>query len=229
MPPIDVTSADQVRVAVAAAARRLAEEGLLVGTAGNVSAAVPGADLLAVTATGVVLASCEPEHVSVVDPSGAVVVGDLAPTSELELHRAVIAVTGAAAVVHTHAPYSTAVACVVDELPVLHYQQLLLGGSVRVAPYATFGSAELAAGVASAIAGRSAALLANHGTVNHAPSLDAAVEGALLLEWCARLYVTASSIGMPRVLDEAQQAAVVEAAIARSYGATRSAPTTEDR
>ena len=122
---------------------------------------------------------------------------------------------------HTHAPYATAVACVVDELPVLHYQQLLLGGEVRVAPYATFGTPELAASVATALEGRSAALMASHGAVNQAADLGAAVEGALLLEWCARLYVNASRLGAPRVLDEAQQAAVVEAAIARSYGTTR--------
>ena len=68
------------------------------------------------------------------------------PTSELGLHLGVYADQPArGAVVHTHAPWSTAVACVLDELPVLHYQQLLLGGAVRVAPYATFGSAELAA------------------------------------------------------------------------------------
>ncbi|GAA3803444.1 class II aldolase/adducin family protein [Nocardioides panacisoli] len=212
---------DDVRDDVAAAARRLAAEGLLIGTAGNVSARLPGTDLVAVTATGVVLGECAVEHISVVDAAGAVVAGDLAPTSELDLHRAVYASGGAGAIVHTHAPYATAVACAVDVLPVLHYQQLLLGGEVRVAPYATFGTPELAAHVAAALEGRSAALMANHGAVNHAADLGAAVDGALLLEWCARLYVNASRLGEPRVLDEAQQAAVIEAAIARSYGRTR--------
>ena len=89
----------------------------------------------------------------------------LAPTSELDLHLGVYADTGAAAVVHTHAPFSTAVACVLDELPVIHYQQLLLGGAVRVAPYATFGTPELAAHVRDALADRQAALMANHGSV----------------------------------------------------------------
>jgi L-fuculose-phosphate aldolase len=217
---------DDVREAVAYAARRLAAEGLLIGTAGNVSARVPGTDLLAVTATGAVLADCTAEHVSVVDPAGAVVEGGLAPTSELELHRAVYASADAGAVVHTHAPYATAVACVVDALPVLHYQQLLLGGELRVAPYATFGTPELAAHVAEALAGRSAALMANHGAVNHAATLHAAVEGALLLEWCARLFVNASRLGEPRPLTGEQQLAVVEAAIARSYGTTRPEGTT---
>ena len=131
---------------VAAAARRLAAEGLLVGTAGNVSVRVR--DLVAVTASGVVLADCRPHDVVLVDHDGTLVDGGLVPTSEIDLHLGVYAdQPGVGAVVHTHAPWSTAVACVLDELPVLHYQQLLLGGAVRVAPYATFGSPELAPAV----------------------------------------------------------------------------------
>lgn len=216
-------SVDQVRGEVAAAARRLAEEGLLIGTAGNVSAAVPGTDLVAVTATGVVLAGCEPDQVTVVDRAGRVVAGDLAPTSELDLHLAVLTgSTGATgAVVHTHAPYATAVGCVLDRLPVLHYQQLLLGGDVRVAPFAVFGTRELADQVATALEGRQAALMANHGAVAVGADLDKALDHALLLEWCCRLWCEASRLGTPRELDADQQEAVVLAAIARSYGSTQ--------
>lgn len=205
---------EATRAAVARAARRLAEEGLVVGTAGNVSARVPGTDLVAVTGTGVVLADCTAADVVCVAPGES----PAEATSELELHRMVYAASGAAAVVHTHAPAATAVACVLDELPVIHYQQLLLGGAIRVAPYATFGTSELASHVTRAIEGRSAALMANHGAVNHAGSLAAAVGGALLLEWCARLYLDAARLGTPRTLDEEQQRAVVEAAVARGYG-----------
>ncbi len=204
---------------VAAAARRLAEQGLLVGTAGNVSAR--DGDRVAVTGTGVVLATCRADNVTVVDLEGGVVEGDLVPTSELELHLGVYADTGAAAVVHTHAPYSTAVACVLDELPVIHYQQLLLGGAVRVAPYATFGTPELAGGVRTALDGRQAALMANHGSVAVGADLDQAVEHALLLEWLATLHHRASALGPPHTLTEAEQAAVIEAALRRGYGTTQ--------
>lgn len=214
---------NSAREQVASAARRLAAEGLLIGTAGNVSALVPGSDLVAVTATGVVLADCTPDDVTVVDRAGAVVQGALAPTSELELHLAAYDAGGCGAVVHTHAPYATAVGCVRDSLPVLHYQQLLLGGEIRVAPYATFGSSELAAGVAAALAGRSAALMANHGAVAIGGTLDKAVENALLLEWCCRLLHTASALGDPRPLDAQQQEAVILAALATGYGSTRPA------
>ena len=120
--------------------------------------------------------------------------------------------------VHTHAPYSTAVACVLDELPVVHYQQLLLGGAVRVAPYATFGSPELAAGVREALTDRQAALMANHGSVAVGATLDAAVENALLLEWLAALHHRASALGTPRVLTADEQDDVVRAACPASYG-----------
>ncbi len=123
--------------------------------------------------------------------------------------------------VHTHAPFATALACVLDELPVLHYQQLLLGGAIRVAPYATFGTPELAAHTLAALDGRHAALLANHGSVAVGDDLDSAVERALLLEWLAQLHHRASALGPPRFLDEAQQTAVVEAALARHYGTTQ--------
>jgi L-fuculose-phosphate aldolase len=210
---------DEARAAVAGASRRLAAEGLLIGTSGNVSVVVD--ELVAVTATGADLSRITPVEVSVVDRSGRVVAGDLAPTSELDLHLGVYARHDARAVVHTHAPAATALSCVLEVLPCIHYQQLLLGGDVRVAPYATFGTAELAASVVDALAGRSAALMANHGSVTTGASIDKAVENALLLEWLCTVFRAASCVGQPRVLDEEQQAAVVHAAIERKYGTTR--------
>ena len=212
-------SHERLREDVAAAARWLAHEGLLVGTAGNVSARLD--DVVAVTASGVILGGCRPEDVTVLALDGTVVAGELRPTSELSLHLGVYVDTSAAAVVHTHAPYSTAVACVLDELPVLHYQQLLLGGAIRVAPYATFGTPELAAAVRDALDGRQAALMASHGSVAIGGSLDAAVDNALLLEWLAALHHRASALGTPRVLTQDQQDDVVRQALSTHYGTPR--------
>jgi L-fuculose-phosphate aldolase len=213
---------DPARAAVAAASRRLAAEGLLVGTAGNVS--LRSGDQVAVTPSGLDLAACRPEDVTVVSLSGEVLSGRLAPTSELDLHLGVYADSGAGAVVHTHAPYSTALACVLDELPVVHYQQLLLGGAIRVAPYATFGTAELAAHVRAALVDRQAALMASHGSVAVGATLVKAVDHALLLEWLAALYHRASVLGTPRVLSEAEQVDVVTAALTRNYGSPQENP-----
>jgi L-fuculose-phosphate aldolase len=213
---------DREREAVAAACRRLAAEGLLVGTAGNVSARA--GDRVAISATGLVLADATPDQVSVVDMDGAVVGGELAPTSELDLHLGVYHRYDAGAVVHTHAPMATALSCVLeDELPCVHYQMLLLGGPVRVAPYATFGTPELAESVLDALDGRTAALMANHGAIAHGPDLDTAIELSLLLEWACTVYWRAAAIGDPRALDEGARQAVVTAAMERNYGTTRPA------
>jgi L-fuculose-phosphate aldolase len=130
---------------------------------------------------------------------------------------------GAGAVVHTHAPWATAIACVLDELPCVHYQMLLLGGPVRVAPYRTFGTLELASVVLDALDGRTAALMANHGALNYAGDPDGAVEAALLLEWACEVYWRAAALGEPRTLGEEERQAVIEAVTRRSYGTTRRA------
>jgi L-fuculose-phosphate aldolase len=210
---------EREREQVAAASRRLAAEGLVLGTAGNLSAR--DGDRVAVTPTGATLAELEPEQVTVVDLDGNVLDGELEPTSELGLHLGVFRRYEPGAVVHTHAPMATALSCVLEELPCVHYQMLLLGGSVRVARYATFGTPELAASVIEALEGRTAALMANHGSIAHGADLDTAVEASLLLEWACTVYWRASMIGSPSVLDEEQQQAVVEAAVERRYGTIR--------
>lgn len=209
----------ELREAVAAAARKVAAEGLVAGTSGNVSARL--GDRVAVTATGVVLAEATAETVTVVDMDGQVLEGAFAPTSETDLHLGVYRTATCGAVVHCHAPYATAAGCVLTELPVLHYEQIALGGSIRVAPFAVFGTPELAAHVARALKGRKAALMASHGAVAHGKDLAAAVQHALLLEWLCRLHATARAFGTPRELSVEEQVAVVEHAFRTGYGATR--------
>ena len=210
---------EPVREQVAAASRRLAAEGLVLGTAGNVSAR--SGDEVAITPTGAVLAELEAEQVSVVDLDGHQVDGELAPTSELDLHLGVYRRYDAGAVVHTHAPMATALSCVLEgELPCVHYQMLLLGGKVPVAPYETFGTPELSRSVLDALEGCSAALMANHGAIVHAQDLDAALDLSLLLEWACTVYWRAAAIGEPRVLGDEERQAVVAAALSRNYGST---------
>jgi L-fuculose-phosphate aldolase len=211
--------ADRERVAVAA--RRLAEEGLVTGTAGNVSARAE--DRVAVTPTGAVLEHLEPADVAVVDLEGNHLEGDLAASSELGLHLGVYRRFGTGAVVHTHSPVGTALSCVLDELPVVHYLMLGLGGAVRVAPYATFGTPELAELTLEALEGRSAALMSNHGTIALGADPNGATETALLLEWACTIYWRAACVGTPRVLDEAQQREFIETVTARGYGAVQGA------
>jgi L-fuculose-phosphate aldolase len=209
------------RSQVAAAGRRLAAERLVVGTAGNVSARRD--DRVAITPSGAVLERLEPEQVTVVDLDGRIVAGELEPTTELELHLGVYRRYEAGAVVHTHAPIASALSCVLDELPCVHYQMLLFGGPPRVAPYATFGTPELADAVLEALEGRTAALMANHGAITYAHDLDGALELSLLLEWACTVYWRAAAIGTPRVIGPEQRDAVIAAATERRYGALRAA------
>lgn len=212
---------ERERERVAAAARRLAAQGLVLGTAGNVSERA--GELVAVSPTGAVLERLEPEQVVVVDLDGIQRHGELAPTSELELHLGAYRRYESGAVVHAHSPVGTAVACVVDELPLIHYQMLALGGPVRVVPYVTFGTSELAEATLDALEGRTAALMANHGTIAVGSDLDAALEHIRLLEWAAELYWRAAAIGRPRTLGEDQVQDFIETVTARGYGSVQPA------
>lgn len=207
---------DAVKEHVAAACRRVADKGLVIGTGGNISCR--SGELFAITATGAVLDSLTAEQVSLVDADGQTAGGGPEPSSELYLHLGIYERYGAGAVVHTHSPTATALSTVLDEVPLVHYQMLLLGGTIPVAPYRTFGTPELAVATVDALEGKTAALMANHGAIVYAHDLDHAVENALLLEWACTVYWRAATLGTPRTISLEEQQKVIEAAAARSYG-----------
>ncbi|MEV0374261.1 class II aldolase/adducin family protein [Streptomyces sp. NPDC050636] len=173
-------------------ARRTVADGLVVGTSGNVSVRVR--DLILVTPSGVPYDRLGPSDTTAVDLDGRQIIGRLRPTSELPMHLAVYRSTAATAVVHTHAPHATAVSTLVPELPPVHYMTAALGGPVRVAPYALYGSEELAANMLGALRDRTACLLQNHGTMAYGDSLDQALDRTAQLEWMCRVWLTAASV-----------------------------------
>ncbi|RII18552.1 L-fuculose phosphate aldolase [Streptomyces sp. YIM 130001] len=174
-----------------ATARRTAAEGLVVGTSGNVSVRV--GDTVLVTPSGVPYDRLRREDALGIDLDGRRVLGSLEPTSEVPLHLAIYRHTDAGAVVHTHAVHATAVSTLVPELPGIHYMAAALGGPVRVAPYALYGSAELADGMLRALHERTGCLLQNHGAVTYGDTLDQAYDRTAQLEWLCRLWLTATS------------------------------------
>ncbi|MCW2993949.1 MAG: L-fuculose phosphate aldolase [Conexibacter sp.] len=205
------TTAD--REALVAAARAVAEGGLVVGSSGNLGMR-SGAHLL-ITPRGSRLGAIAPEELVCVELGDGTVSADHAraslPSSELPLHLAVYAgAPEARAIVHTHSHFATVLSTLVDEVPAIHYVTNELGGPVRVAPYATYGSEELARGVAAALEGRFAALMANHGAVAVGATLEQAVERAFQLEWLASVYWHARVFGSPRLLDDGALHAVRE-------------------
>jgi L-fuculose-phosphate aldolase len=209
------------REAVAGASRHLARTGLVIGTAGNISARQ--GDLVAVTPTGADLGDVTAEMVTVITLDGEVVDGDLAPTSEVPLHTGIYKATNALAVTHAHAMASTALSCCHSELPPLHYSCLGLGGAPRTAPYATFGSQELADNVIEALKGRNAAMMQNHGSIAYGSKMSEAIERLELLEWLAELYWRASSMGTPHILTDKDFEAIIMAAMERGYGSLKKA------
>ncbi|HVL86095.1 MAG TPA: class II aldolase/adducin family protein [Pseudonocardia sp.] len=204
----------QERAAVVAYCRRMQADGLTVGTSGNVS--VRRDDLIAITPTGVEYTALTPEGVCVVDLAGRPAEPGPLPSSELPMHTHVYRATGAGAVVHTHPLYATALSVLVDELPPVHYLVALLGGPVRVAEYATYGSVELAEGSVRALAGRSAVILRNHGATTVGRDLAQAYTRSVYLEWLCRLYHQARLIGEPRLLPAEEIARV--GALLQTYG-----------
>jgi len=208
----------ELRHQLASTCRELAGEGLVTGTSGNLSCRA--GDGVLISPTGGELGGLDPDQIPLVNLDGAVIDGDLEPSSEINLHLGMYRRYAAGAVVHTHAPMAAAVGCVVDELPCVHYLMVDLGGSVPVAPYLTFGTQELADAVHEAIEGHTAALMANHGTLAYGDDLAAAADRTRLLEWVSNLYWHAAAIGTPKTLSKAEQDDVIAAIEQRSYGTT---------
>lgn len=210
------------REALAAFGRRLEPDDLAPGMSGNLSVRAGG--LAAITPSGVPYPDITPAGICVVAVSDGSVHDSPAshkPSTETPMHLAVYRATDAQAIVHTHSPFVVALSAVLDELPAIHYAMADLGGPVRVAPYARFGTSELASAAVSALSGRAAVILRNHGALACAPSLPRAYERARVLEWLARVYWYARLAGTPHTLSPDQLAEVAETVQAIGYGQAR--------
>jgi len=199
---------------------RLLDDGLAVGSAGNMS--VRSGDLVAITPSGISYAEMRPEDVCLVTLDGTEEQNAETPSTETPMHLAIYAATTAGAVVHTHSAEVIALSAAREELPAIHYAITGLGGPVRVAPYVRFGSDGLAAAAVEALDGRSAVILRNHGAVTYGRDLAQAYDRALLLEWLARTYRLALSYGEPSLLSAAELAEVTAESRRRRYGERRS-------
>jgi L-fuculose-phosphate aldolase len=194
--------------------RRLVTEGLVVATNGNLS--ICDGVAIAITPTAVPYGEIDADAVCVVDLDGHRLAGSLQPSTELPLHLAVYRERGPGAIVHAHAPFSTALGCVLDALPATHHLVAEFGGPVRTAPYATPGTERLAAVVLEALSERSAALLQSHGTLALGDSLEEAFSRTVLLESLAQIHWLSSMLGAPAVLPDAEIARLVR--LRHAYG-----------
>ena len=195
------------RQAIVQASRKLHELGLNRGSSGNIGVRHGGVLLL--TPSGVVPDDMLPRSIVGIDFAGRVQ-GSGKPTSEWRIHRDImIARPEVGAVVHTHSPHATALACLGLEIPAFHYMVAVGGGdSIRCAPYALFGSQALSDHCVRELRGRSACLLGNHGMVAVGQDLAGALATAVEVEALCQQYWMASQLGPPRVLSSAQMIAV---------------------
>jgi L-fuculose-phosphate aldolase len=185
--------------------------GLTTGSGGNISVRLDERRFC-ISPTGLSYDRLRAVDVPVVDADGKVLDGSLLPSSELRMHLAVYAARGDVhAIVHTHSPYATTFACLHEEIPAVHYLVGFAGTHVPVAPYATYGSEDLARGAVETL-GREfqAVLLANHGLLAVGPSLQKAFAVAEEIELVARLHYQARAIGNPVLLGDEEMRRVIE-------------------
>ena len=217
-----------MKQAIVAAAHKMQSLGLSPGRSGNIS--VRRKDGMLITASGILPADFDAEaDIVFVDGAGKWADGGKAPSSEWRFHLAVYAARpDAGAVVHCHSRFATALACAHLPIPSFHYMVAKGGGAdIPLAPYATYGTPELAGDVATALASRNACLLANHGQIAIGASLEDAVELAEEVEVLAAQYVTVRLLGEPVLLPADEMAHVAEKF--KTYGKAANQPRTAPR
>ena len=203
----------RMREAVIAAAREMNALGINRGMAGNVSVRYVTRDFdgYLITPTGLPYAQMLPEDIVAMTLAGEPH-GRRLPSSEWRFHRDIYGSRGdAGAIVHTHAPYATTLACMNRGIPPFHYMVAVAGGrDIRCAPYATFGTQELSDHAVTALADRRACLLAHHGMIATGATLETALAVALEVETLAEMYWRLLQHGEPKLLSDAEMDVTLE-------------------
>lgn len=204
------------RTMVIAACRELVRRGLTHGTSGNVSVRYDERQFF-VSPTGMDYDVLQAEDVPLMDLDGRWF-GRRRPSSEWRFHRDIFKSRhDVGAIVHTHSPRATALACTGRGIPAFHYMVAVAGGrDIRCAPYYAFGTQDLSDAALAALKDRKACLLANHGVIATGADLPTALMLAGEVENLALQYCAALSLGEVRILDEAEMCRVVEKF--RTYG-----------
>ena len=205
-----------LRGQVVAACRELTRRGLTHGTSGNVSVRC-GEQRFFVSPSGMDYEALQTEDVPLMDLDGHWF-GGRRPSSEWRFHRDIFkSRDDVGAIVHTHSPKATALACTGRGIPAFHYMVAVAGGpDIRCAPYHAFGTQELSDAALAALKDRKACLLANHGVIATGADLRAAISLAGEVENLAEQYCAALTLGEVRILDDTQMRCVLEKF--RTYG-----------
>ncbi len=192
--------------------QKLVEAKLTKGTGGNLSICHREEGIMAITPSGIDYFDIKPEQIVLLDvETGKIVEGDAVPSSESDMHRIMYKYrVDLNAVIHTHTTYATTLACLNISLPAVHYLVALAGPDVPCAPYATYGTVELAKNAFETMKNRKACLLSNHGLLAGGPDLATAFTITEEIEFCCELYYRAKSIGEPVILSEGEMTMMME-------------------
>jgi L-ribulose-5-phosphate 4-epimerase len=181
---------DRIRREVCDLHGQLVRWGLVAWTSGNVSARVPGADLMIIKPSGVEYDELTPESMVVVTLDGHVVDGDRWPSSDTGAHAYVYRMMPeVGGVVHTHSPYATAWAARGESIPcVITAMADEFGGEIPAGPFALIGGDDIGKGIVATLTGHRspAVLMRNHGVFTIGPTAKAAVKAAVMCEDVAR-------------------------------------------
>lgn len=199
------------RKAIIAYGKKLVEDGHTRGTSGNISVFDREQKLMAITPSGIDFFELSDEDIVILDMDGQVVEGSRKPSSEWYMHLIQYQNRDDInAVIHGHTIYGTVLSCLRETLPASHYMIAVAGRDVRVAEYATFGTEALAQNALKGMANRKAVFLANHGILAGESDLAKAYSVVEEVEYCAKLYCIARSIGEPVILSDEEMTLMAE-------------------
>jgi L-fuculose-phosphate aldolase len=190
-------TADEMRQQVLDTAKAFHREGLVVGTAGNVSGRMPGDDTVCMTPSSMPYDTMTLDDLVIVDLEGHKIDGGGSPTSEKSLHlECYKRYPEVGGVIHSHAPYASMFALVHEPIPAAIEEVVTyIGGDVPVCDYRMTGTDDLGVEVAAHVADRSAALMANHGLLCVGKSPDDALHASLVVERTAQIVWGARALG----------------------------------
>jgi L-ribulose-5-phosphate 4-epimerase len=202
-----VSAIAQTRALVASLHGELVRNSLAVWTMGNLSARVPGEELIVIKPSGVPYDELTPESMVLVDLDANVVEGDLAPSSDTATHAYVYrALADVGGIVHTHSSYATAWAAHGMAIPcALTGQADEFGGDIPVGPFARIGGEEIGVGIVETLRGHRsrAVLMRSHGVFTIGADAREALKAAVMCEDAARTALLARTLGEPPRLDQA--------------------------
>lgn len=184
--------------------KKASKEGLVTGTAGNISIYDPEQGIMVIKPSGLGYFDTKPEDIVAMHLDGTIIESNRKPSSEWAMHAAFYtARSEARSVVHTHQPYCSTFACMRKPISAVHYVIASCGtDQVNCAEYATFGTPKLAKNAIQALGNGKAVLLANHGLITYGPSIQKAFSLANDLEYVAEIQWRCMAVGKPTILSK---------------------------